>query len=257
MAFPGTYNFSYYKGDTYQFRIYPKDSSGAIFDLTKFANSQTGSVQFTMADKRGSTATTTVLCSAVISDQSILCTIRPVDGEKLTAGVPYVYDVEIQDKSNPTYPFIYTVLTGDITVKEQVTTLSSVPLTAPTNLVVTPTSTTAALSWTAPSSGNAFGYYVAYGDLTNTATAEWVAEKTAGGATPSSSDFLIALSQGLFVAVNTATLILSTSTTVTGLTNATTDNKYMFIVAPTRDSSVTLPPNIGPVVYAVYNDGVS
>ena len=49
MAFPGTYNISYYKGDTYEFRVYPKDSSGAVFDLTDYA------VKFTISTSRGAT----------------------------------------------------------------------------------------------------------------------------------------------------------------------------------------------------------
>jgi len=36
MAFPGTYNISYYKGDTYEFRIYPKTADGDVFDLTPY-----------------------------------------------------------------------------------------------------------------------------------------------------------------------------------------------------------------------------
>ncbi len=36
MAFPGTYNINYYKGDTYQFRIYPKDTAGYPFDLSVY-----------------------------------------------------------------------------------------------------------------------------------------------------------------------------------------------------------------------------
>ena len=37
MAFPGTYNFSYYKGDTNEFVIRPKNSSGSAFDLTGYS----------------------------------------------------------------------------------------------------------------------------------------------------------------------------------------------------------------------------
>ena len=33
MAFPATYNFSYYRGDTNQFVIRPKNSDGSAFDL--------------------------------------------------------------------------------------------------------------------------------------------------------------------------------------------------------------------------------
>ena len=36
MAFPATYDFDYYKGDTFEFRIYPKKNDGTVFDLSQF-----------------------------------------------------------------------------------------------------------------------------------------------------------------------------------------------------------------------------
>ena len=36
MAFPATYDFNYYKGDTFEFRIYPKKNDGTVFDLSTF-----------------------------------------------------------------------------------------------------------------------------------------------------------------------------------------------------------------------------
>jgi hypothetical protein len=33
MAFPATYDFNYYKGDTFEFRIYPKKNDGTVFQL--------------------------------------------------------------------------------------------------------------------------------------------------------------------------------------------------------------------------------
>lgn len=50
MAFPGTYNISYYKGDTFEFDVYPKNSSGTAFDLAGYA---TESAIFTIAAARG------------------------------------------------------------------------------------------------------------------------------------------------------------------------------------------------------------
>jgi hypothetical protein len=120
MAFPGTFNFTYYKGDTYEFRVYPKDASGAVFDLESFETTA-----FTISDRRGPDGLENQIeaFTKVSEDFSfILCTIRPADGNSLIAGTPYVYDVEI---SKPTgvneYPIVYTLLTGDITVRDQVT----------------------------------------------------------------------------------------------------------------------------------------
>lgn len=115
MAFPGTYNINYYKGDTYEFRIYPKDAAGDPFDLTDYTGSQT----FTIANARGDAATTTVFAYADIVDDHVLCTIRPADGASLVAGTTYYYDVQI-DKTGDDYDSIFTLLTGTITVTDHV-----------------------------------------------------------------------------------------------------------------------------------------
>jgi hypothetical protein len=123
MAFPGTYNFSYYKGDTLEFTVYPKDSSGAPFDLENFV--EDGSPAFTIATARGEAgAEDQISCFAEISADftNILCVIRPEDGEQLVAGQQYVYDIQIsQDRGGDPYDIVYTILTGNINVTEQVT----------------------------------------------------------------------------------------------------------------------------------------
>jgi hypothetical protein len=68
MAFPGTYNINYYKGDTYEFRIYPKDAEGNAFPLGDYEGSET----FTIANVRGELATTTVFAYADILDDHVL-----------------------------------------------------------------------------------------------------------------------------------------------------------------------------------------
>ena len=121
MAFPGTYNFSYYKGDTLEFKIFPKDSSGATFDLEDYVNEN--SPLFTISTARGAAGLADqIACFAEISADftHIVCTIRPEDGEQLTAGQQYVYDVEISKPSSP-YNVINTLLTGNISVTDQVT----------------------------------------------------------------------------------------------------------------------------------------
>ena len=115
MAFPGTYNINYYKGDTYEFRIYPKDAAGDPFELTGYIGSET----FTIANARGDSATTTVFAYADIVDDHVLCAIRPADGANLVAGTTYYYDVQI-DKTGGNYDEIFTLLTGTITVTDHV-----------------------------------------------------------------------------------------------------------------------------------------
>lgn len=124
MAFPGTYNFSYYKGDTLSFNIFPKDSSGAIFNLENYLDYENGkSPAFTISTTRGNAGIPDqIKCFAKISDDfsHIICTIRPEDGEKMTAGVSYVYDIEISKQSEP-YDIVHTLVTGNISVTDQVT----------------------------------------------------------------------------------------------------------------------------------------
>lgn len=116
MAFPGTYNISYYKGDTYEFRVYPKDSSGAIFDLTNYGN-----VKFTIADARGAGSTKIEAYAQISNDKTyITCAILPGNSVSMSADVQYVYDIEITRTASP-YSYVYTLLTGTINVTEQVT----------------------------------------------------------------------------------------------------------------------------------------
>ena len=109
MAFPGTYNFNYYRGDTAEFVIQPKNSNGEAFDLTGY------SASFIIANTRGPSPTFTRTANAVVNDVTniITCTITPSIGRDLAAGT-YVYDVQITDVT-PNPDVIFTLLTGTIT----------------------------------------------------------------------------------------------------------------------------------------------
>lgn len=136
MAFPGSYDFTYYKGDTLEFRIYPKDASGAAFNLSGYE------AIFTIATARGATSVQERAAgyTHINGDESyILCAIPPSLGNSSTfliANSVYVYDVQISNPdadgtsddsnmSNDTdgkpYDYVYTLLTGNITVRDQVT----------------------------------------------------------------------------------------------------------------------------------------
>ena len=146
MAFPATYDFNYYKGDTFEFRIYPKKNDGTVFDLsqfyvpTNFANNPDyvtdssapyDSAQFTIATARGPIPSDAlqqpIRCFAKVSDNNtyVLCAIRPTDAETLVAGTEYVYDVEVKKPAglpgSGQYEIVQTLLTGTITVTDQVT----------------------------------------------------------------------------------------------------------------------------------------
>jgi len=111
MAFPGSYNFSYYRGDTNQFVIRPKNASGSSFDLTGY------SAQFFIANRRGSTGTQFEAQAVVdTANDLVTCTILPGVGRQLTAGT-FVYDVQITTGAAN----IVTLLTGSITVTDDIT----------------------------------------------------------------------------------------------------------------------------------------
>lgn len=154
MAFPATYNIQYYKGDTLEFRVYPKDSSGGIFDLTSFSTPI-----FTIAESRGVSGIPSQIqafAEKSLDNTHIICVIRAGDGSQLVAGKQYVYDLQI-NKGPITSPYnkFFTLLTGNISVTEQITGAGTVPaeptLPAPvTDFTVTGTSSNSiSVSWTA------------------------------------------------------------------------------------------------------------
>ena len=121
MAFPGTFNISYYRGDTYEFKIYPKDASGAPFPLTGYDLVE--GAKFTISTERGADGLPDQIeAFAIISEDRshIDCAILPENGIAMTAGNIYVYDIEISKSGTP-YDLVTTLLTGTITVTNQVT----------------------------------------------------------------------------------------------------------------------------------------
>jgi hypothetical protein len=149
MAFPAIYDFNYYKGDTFEFRIYPKKNDGTVFDLSTFyiptnyaslpddvaldslpAHAPYDSAQFTISTVRGS-AGTPIKCFARVHDDNtyVQCAIRPAEGNQLVAGTEYVYDVEVKKPAGASgsgqYEIVQTLLTGKITITDQVTGATS------------------------------------------------------------------------------------------------------------------------------------
>lgn len=159
MAFPATYNFNYYRGDTLEFRIFPKDTSGLPFSLEDFSST------FTISTARGSDGVgdQVTAYSAIVDGASILCAIRPQDSLELTTASSYVYDVEIRNTESSPYPLVYTIMTGAITVEEQVTDIQATIPDQPTGLTLTPTPAGLLIDWTAPVEGDAPTAYNIYG----------------------------------------------------------------------------------------------
>jgi hypothetical protein len=125
MAFPGTYNFNYYAGDTFEFFVYPKNSTGGVFDdLSSYT------ALFLVATSRGASASAAVIDSlndptealATVEDgDHVSCTIKPDGGRKLTAP-SYFYDLQIENTSASSSSFgkVFTLLTGTINVTQDV-----------------------------------------------------------------------------------------------------------------------------------------
>jgi hypothetical protein len=120
MAFPGNFNIDYYRGDTYEFKIYPKDNSGAAFPLTGY--NLTEGVKFTISTERGINGIEDQIeaFAEISADLThITCAILPSNGADMTSNLPYEYDIEIS-KDGSQYPLVTTLLSGQIRVREQV-----------------------------------------------------------------------------------------------------------------------------------------
>lgn len=119
MAFPATYNFNYYWGDTFEFLIYPKDSNGGVFSLDGY------NARFAIAESRGgepvldsNTIPNTPLTAEILENSSFIrCEIKSEYGKLLT-GNSYIYDVQI---TKPAANKVYTIATGTITITKDVT----------------------------------------------------------------------------------------------------------------------------------------
>jgi hypothetical protein len=164
MAFPGIFNINYYNGDTYEFNVFPKDSSGNVFDLTSFSGAT-----LSISEGRGEQPVATAY--SVISDDRthIKCAIRPQDSLLLDATKAYVYDVQVLRSAalGEPYDLVYTLLTGALSVTEQVTPPTPVSIPGPpTNLSLDQgPGVSIVATWSAPTSGDAPTAYNIYGKV--------------------------------------------------------------------------------------------
>lgn len=162
MAFPGTYNFNYYRGDTYEFSVFPKDSSGGVFTLNDYETAR-----FTISEKRGTAGADLALegtiANITIAKDAVTCVIPPDVGATMEQSKTYVYDVQVGSSSSP-YDYVYTLLTGQISVTDDVTQLGAAPSapSAPLSFSISDiTSNSVTITWVAPAGNNPVtGYYV-------------------------------------------------------------------------------------------------
>jgi hypothetical protein len=112
MAFPATYNIAYYRGDTYDFVINPKNSNGGTFNLSNYSG------LFTISTSRGDLDALVAYGSAVVtaSAGTVTCKI-PSNLGSVLSGASYVYDIEV---NNTTASTTYTLLTGTISVTQDI-----------------------------------------------------------------------------------------------------------------------------------------
>jgi hypothetical protein len=168
MSFPGTYNINYYMGDTLEFRIFPKDSNGNDFPLSTFS-----SVKFTISERRGQTEGLIEGFARFSDDRkSVFCAITPANSTQLEVGKsPYVYDVEIGRDGQAfggLYDTVYTLLTGEVRITDQVTPYEEIvaPVFLPQNptglIQVNASSTTISVQWTPSTSGGVVEQYRLY-----------------------------------------------------------------------------------------------
>jgi hypothetical protein len=115
MSFPATFNIRYYKGDLYQFVIRPKNSAGEPFPISN----TTHTAFFYISTSRSGPAANTIVAAASIDGGNITATIFPSEGNKLSPGTQYFYDVSIIKNSDPNE--IFTLLTGTISITADIT----------------------------------------------------------------------------------------------------------------------------------------
>jgi hypothetical protein len=160
MAFPGTFNISYYRGDTLEFKVYPKNSSGENFSLSTF----NPLARMTIAPRRGELLAGEQRIQAyaeIIDGDYILCVIRPEDGQKMiAANSPYYYDLEIEDFATAEYLKLYTILTGEIAVTEQVTPGVESPYPVQNLRVTGTTANSISIAWDEPVAGEYAAFIV-------------------------------------------------------------------------------------------------
>lgn len=126
MAFPATFNIDYYKGDTYEMIVYPKNSDGSSWNLSGYI------LEMAISDQLGKSTTRfqalgTVAAFSIPNPPTglatdiwgIKCTIFPSVGVGLIPGEVYYYDVTIKKTVN-NQEYVYTIVKGTISVSDGV-----------------------------------------------------------------------------------------------------------------------------------------
>lgn len=108
---PATYDIQYYRGDTYEFYIQPKDIDGMPIDVSTFTTA------FLVATSRGPDPDASFSCTSSAMGSTIRCIIPAGVGATFVGNTVYVYDVQTTD---PNTGVVRTYLTGNVYVTDQV-----------------------------------------------------------------------------------------------------------------------------------------
>lgn len=108
---PATYDIQYYRGDTYEFYIQPKDIDGMPIDVSTFTTA------FLVATARGPAPSASFTCDSTPMGSTIRCVITAAVGATFVGNTVYVYDVQTTD---PGSGVVRTYLTGNIYVTDHV-----------------------------------------------------------------------------------------------------------------------------------------
>ena len=113
--FPATYNIGYYRGDSYEFVVNPKNADQSVFNLTDY------SALFTIARSTGSQSSFTASAVPIINVNAgtITCRISPEVGSYFSAP-QYLYDLEIRNSTTASNVLVYTLLRGAINVTQDI-----------------------------------------------------------------------------------------------------------------------------------------
>lgn len=118
---PATYNITYYRGDSFSLTIKVYDANGQPLDM----NAWTG-VTFGLNKERGSYTNTIGLGAVLNKSQSLItCSISTGTGDTLSGS--YFYDVTLYKLSANVVTSEYTVMTGSLTVVNDVVRSSDIP----------------------------------------------------------------------------------------------------------------------------------
>ena len=120
---PASYNITYYRGDTFTLTVTVYDANGQELDMSQWTG-----VTFGLNKNRGAYTNTVALSASLNKSASqITCSISSSTGAGLSGS--YFYDVTLyrKDTVNNVVTSEYTVMTGTLTVSDDVVNVSDIP----------------------------------------------------------------------------------------------------------------------------------